>query len=398
MKKIMFYCQYLAGMGHLVRSTEIVRSLVKDFEVYFINGGQAVPGFELPNATEIINLPALRMENEELKVVEGAQSIEEVKEERKNQLIAVCDRIQPDCLITECFPFSKQKLVYELVPLLEHAKASEHSPKIVCSLRDIIMTQNMKVKARLKKAEKVCKLINKYYDLVLFHSDPKVQRLEECFPRVEDLNCEIYYTGYVAQSPSEHPALMAEDITSLNQEEPMIVASVGGGRYGYELLSAIVEVSPVLEISLPHKIHAFAGPFMPKEDFLLLQKAAADKSNVTLRRYTPQLLAYMNRAELSISLAGYNTTMNILRTGVRPLIFPSPSEYQSGEQSIRAEKLEKLGVVDILRPEDLAPENLAQKIMACLNKKTAFHSFDLQGAQKASSRLRELLYNQVMVA
>ncbi len=26
MKKIMFYCQYLSGMGHLVRSTEIVRS------------------------------------------------------------------------------------------------------------------------------------------------------------------------------------------------------------------------------------------------------------------------------------------------------------------------------------------------------------------------------------
>ena len=394
----MFYCQYLAGMGHLVRSTEIVRSLMKDFDVYFINGGQLVPGFELPNVVEVINLPALRMENEELKVVDGFKDIDEVKEERKNQLIAACDRIQPDCLITECFPFSKQKLVYELVPLLDHAKASEHSPKIICSLRDIIMTQNMKMKARLKKEEKVCKLINKYYDLVLFHSDSKVQQLEECFPRVNDLNCEVYYTGYVAQSPQENPTPTAEDIANLNRGEPMIVASVGGGRYGYELLNAIVEASSILENSLPHKIHAFAGPFMPDDEFLLLQKSVATKSNVILRRYTSQLLAYLNRAELSISLAGYNTTMNILRTGVRSLIFPAPSEYQSGEQSIRAQKLEKLGVVDIIRPDDLTPENLAQKVIACLTKKPALHSFDLQGAQKASSRLKELLYSKVMVA
>lgn len=398
MKKIMFYCQYLAGMGHLVRSTEIVRSLVKEFDVYFINGGQPVPGFELPNATEVINLPALCMENEELKVVDGSQRVEDVKEQRKNQLIAACDRIQPDCLITECFPFSKQTLVYELVPLLDHAKTLEHSPKIVCSLRDIIMTQNMKMEARLKKEKKVCKLINKYYELVLFHSDPKVQQLEECFPRVKDLNCEVYYTGYVAQSPPENPTPTAEDIANLNREEPMIVASVGGGRYGYELLSAIIEASSTLQKYLPHKIHAFAGPFMPDNEFLRLQKAAAGKSNVLLHRYTPQLLAYLNKAELSISLAGYNTTMNILRTGVRSLIFPSPSEYQSGEQTIRAEKLEKLGVVDVIRPDDLAPDNLAQKIIACLNKKPALHSFDLQGAEKASSRLNELLYSKVTVA
>ena len=50
MKKIMFYCQNLLGMGHLVRSTEIVRSLIKDFKVCLINGGEIVPGFGLQGA------------------------------------------------------------------------------------------------------------------------------------------------------------------------------------------------------------------------------------------------------------------------------------------------------------------------------------------------------------
>ncbi len=55
----MFYCQYLTGMGHLVRSTEIVRSLAEKFQVYFINGGPIVEGFEIPKNVESFFLPSL---------------------------------------------------------------------------------------------------------------------------------------------------------------------------------------------------------------------------------------------------------------------------------------------------------------------------------------------------
>lgn len=396
MKKIMFYCQHLAGMGHLVRSTEIIRSLIEDFEVCFINGGQIVSGFELPPAVEVVSLPTLRMEHTELKVVDSSQNLEEAKESRKNKLLTVFEQFQPDCLVTEIFPFSKHTLAFELIPLLECVQLSGRAT-VVCSLRDIIMTQEMTISARAKRQEKVCNLINQYYDLVLFHADPKLQRLEECFSRAKDLNCEVYYTGFVVQSPPEM-APTDEDTASLNREEPMIVASVGGGKHGYELLRAIVEASLMLEKSLPHRIHAFTGPFMAEEEFLQLQKAAAGKNNITIRRYTSQLMEYMNKAELSVSMGGYNTVMNILKTGVRSLVFPSPSEDQSTEQRIRSEKLEKLGVLEILRPGDLAPAELAQKIIAYLNKKPALNSFDLQGAQKASLRLKELLDSKAIAA
>ena len=49
-------------MGHLVRSAEIIRSLVKDFRVCFVNGGQLVSQFELPPEVETVYLPALREE------------------------------------------------------------------------------------------------------------------------------------------------------------------------------------------------------------------------------------------------------------------------------------------------------------------------------------------------
>jgi predicted glycosyltransferase len=398
MKKVMFYCQYLAGMGHLVRSTEIIRSLVKDFQVCFINGGQAIPGFEFPSGVDMIDLPAVWEDGSELKAVDNSQSIDDVKENRKRKLLSVFEQFEPDCLVIECFPFSKHKLQFELTPLLERVQSSGRSVKVICSLRDIIMTQPMSDEARAKRQKKVCRLINQYFDLILFHADPQLQRLEECFSRVNDLNCEVYYTGYVAQSSSENLPLTAEDIDDLNRTEPMIVASVGGGRHGYELLNAIVEASSILETSLPHRIYAFTGPFMSEDELLQLQAAAAERRNITIRRYTSHLLEYMNKAELSISLAGYNTTMNLLRTGVRSLVFPSPSEHQADEQSIRSEKLEKLGVLDILRPDQLNCDRLAQKITACLRKKPIAHTFDLQGAQKSSLRLQQLLHNKVMAA
>jgi predicted glycosyltransferase len=406
MKKIMFYCQHLAGMGHLVRSTEIIRSLLQEFQVYFINGGQEVPGFELPPEVEVITLPALRMEGPELKAVDAAVSLEQVQESRKNLLLQMFEQSQPDCFITESFPFSKHTLRFELIPLLKHIQASGRQTRVVCCLRDIIMTQVMTNSARAKKQERTCEWVSRYYDLVLFHSDPQLQRLEECFSRVEDLDCEIYYTGFVAQSPPTHIAPDAADLAALNQSEPMILGSVGGGRHGYELLNAIAEASPILEKALPHKIYLFTGPFMAEAEVLKLQAAADRQKNLTIRRFTPHLIDYMNKADLSISMAGYNTTMNILRTGVRSLVFPSPSEDQSGEQSLRSQKLENLRVLQMLQSDDLTGDRLAQKIITYLKQKPVAHQFthqfahqfDLQGAEKSASRLKELLSNKLVAA
>ncbi|MUG92071.1 glycosyl transferase [Scytonema sp. UIC 10036] len=394
MKKVMFYCQNLLGMGHLVRTTEIIRSLVKDFKVCLIDGGQIVQGFEIPPAVEVVNLPALRIENGKLNVVDSFQNLETVKELRKNQLLKVFERFQPDCLVTEGYPFSKKKaLAFELVPLLEQVQAKGHLTKVVCSLRDIIMVKEYADRA--KEEESRCQFMNQYFDMLLVHSDPKVHRLEESFSRANELTCQVHYTGYVVQSPPENFVTTDEDIVSLNRKEPMILVSVGGGRLGHDLLKCILEAAPIFQNYLPHHLQVFTGPFIPEEKFLELQELAADRVNITLRQYTPNLLAYMEKASLSISLGGYNTTMNVLRTRVRSMIYPSDKD---NEQVIRTQKLEKLGILEMIRPDDLHPERLVKKINTCLNKERivdTFDYFELQGAEKTAFLLKELLQSQV---
>jgi predicted glycosyltransferase len=395
MKKIMFYCQYLTGMGHLVRSTEIIRQLVKDFQVCFINGGPAVPGFEIPAEVEIATLPPLWIENGELQVTEGFDNIEQVKEARKNALIDLCDRFQPDCLITEFFPFGRHKLFFELIPLLDHIKSTAPRTKIACSVRDIVGRTDLD-----REEETICQLTSKYFDLILFHSDFKFQKLEESFSRVKDLNCEVKYTGFVAQASPEHSILSAEDLVNLNLKQPTILVSIGGGRIGYKLLDAIVAASDLLKDRIPHQIQIFTGPFMLEEQFCQLQQAALLKNNVTLARYTSNLMDYMRKADLSISLTGYNTTMNILRTGVNSLVVPIGHYSKDEEQLVRTKKLENLGVVEMLEPDNLDPAYIAQSIIDCLHKENSSKAnvpFDLEGATKTATFLQELLETKVLV-
>ena len=388
MKKIMFYCQYLTGMGHLVRSTEIVKSLAKKFQVYFINGGPIVEGFQNPENVESIFIPSLWIKNGQFQVYEGYQSVEQVKEIRKNQLISTFDKIKPDCLITEFFPFGRHKLLFELLPLLEHVKYSSPGTKIISSIRDVIGRKTLS-----KESDLICKLINQYFDLILCHSDPKFQTFHENFPRYNELKCDVKYTGFVAQSLAKN--LPKNNLNlDIDIDKPFIVASVGGGRLGYEVLATVVEIAKILAQKIPHNIHIFTGPFMPDNQFFQLQKAAYGQKNIKLKKYTSQLLEYMKQAELSISLSGYNTTMNILKTGVRSIVTPIGHYSQDNEQLLRTKKLEKLGIVEVITADALEANYFAQKIIDSLNQKPReknYHYFDLEGASKTLTILEEFL-------
>ncbi|MBD2336542.1 glycosyl transferase [Calothrix sp. FACHB-156] len=388
MKKILFYCQYLSGMGHLVRSTEIVRSLVKYFQVYFICGGPEITGFEIPPQVEVIKLPALWLENGKFTVDNSYHSVAQVKDMRKNLLISEFNRIQPDCVITEFFPFGRHKLLFELLPFVEHIKLTSPHTKIVCSLRDVIGKENLE-----EEAETICYLMNRYFDLLLFHADADFQTFADTFSKYRDIKSKIFHTGFVTQSLAnnidEH-LLWGE----VNPEVVKILVSVGGGRIGYELLETVIAASPILETRVPHIIKIFTGPFMAEEKVKQLIKAAEQRENIQIETYTLQLLAYMQTADISLSLSGYNTTMNILSTGVRAIVVPIGHENEDKEQLVRTQKLQQLGIVDYILPKDLEATHLSQTIITNLNRNLVLDSvdkFDLQGADNTASFLKEFL-------
>jgi len=379
-KRVLFYCQSLLGIGHFIRSRQILFAL-RDFDVRFVYGGEFVPDFDLPAWVEAVYLPAIRSDArfERLYVVDNHHSLTETQARRKESLLASFDRFAPDILLIELFPFGRWKFNFELLPLLERARAARPDIKIVCSLRDILVQRPDQARYEAE----VCRLMNQYFDLLLIHADPRLQRLEETFGSVAGLNCAIRYTGYVGQAAACPKPGQANDC-------PTLLVSAGGGRVGHELIDCLLDAETRLTRS--RRLRILTGPHMPAQQFQSLRDRVAGRIHITLQRHTTQFLTLLRQADLSISMAGYNTCMDILSAGVRALVWPF-TEHENGEQTLRARKLEQLGYLSVLDPARLEPDYMAAEITRCLDLPAPAPSvaLDLQGGPRTAELLTALL-------
>jgi predicted glycosyltransferase len=389
--RILFYCQHVLGMGHLVRSTEIVRELSRDSQVVFVSGGEPPEGFRFLEHENVVflQLPPLKTSADfsDLQVCDSTRSMHQIMAHRRSILLRAFADYEPDVLVTELFPFGRKKFRFELLPLLEHVQQQSRRPLVVSSVRDILVAR----KDQEEYEQQVCDLVNTFYDLILVHGNKNLQTFEHTFSRVNDLRCPVAYTGYVVQH--SHPKV-AESGRSPRPEQakPTIVASIGSGQYltGQSLLETSLHAARLLQGRIPHEFHVFAGPLMPEETYDRLQALARESSNVTLSRFTPDLGAVLRRAELSVSMAGYNTIMDVLMSGVRALVYPVTSNGDQ-EQIMRAESLAKAGVVEVIRTEELAPEELAQKIEWALSRPPKSITFDCNGSVNSVRILKRYL-------
>jgi predicted glycosyltransferase len=381
MQKIMFYCQHISNVEHLTHSIEIVRELVRDFQVCFVNGGQHISDFQIPQGVEVINLPTLRVDAEfqQSQPSERNFTLEAIQYLRSRKLMRAINNFVPDIVLIDLFPFGRGQFKFEILPLLDRLKQVKPQTKIVCSLRDISEIQK---KEADKYEEQVCQLINNYFDLLLIHSDPRFQILEETFTNVKDIQCPIFYTGYVVRS---EPDMELEK----DDHRPSILVSIGGDKLGNALLETILKVAPLLENKIPHYFQIFTGSLVPEAKFSQLQATASKLGNVQLSRFTSNLLGHMKKADLSLSIASYSTTMNILKTSSRSILIAS-TEKQNLEEKNRLQKLSNLGIVELITSKDLQTSLLANKIVNLLQEQQTKSYFDFSGVQNTSQCLQRL--------
>ncbi len=367
--RLLFYCQHVLGMGHLVRSREIVKGL-GEFDVWFINGGEPVDGFAFPPEVRVVQLPPVRSDAEFRAIDAG----ELVQEQRRGMLLRLLEEVDPDAVLIEMFPFGRRKFAFELVPLLEEIRQRGNRTKVISSVRDILVSK----RDQARHEEQACRLLNEYFDLVLVHSDPRFQQLGETFLRAADLRCRVEYTGFVTEPADLPPA--------------RIIASAGGGRIGFPLLDAAVRACREIATAPRHELHVFTGPYLPEDEFQALLEMAAACPWIRVERYAPDFVQRLASADLLISMAGYNTCMNVLTTGVRAIVLPFTGN-QNEEQSIRAHKLAGLGCLSVLEPCDLEPELLAARIRRELGASRHGNAIalDLDGVAKTARLLTEVV-------
>ncbi|MFS2150099.1 glycosyltransferase [Rhizobium sp. Rhizsp42] len=374
--RVFFYVQHLLGIGHIARASRIANALQNDgFDVTVVTGGLPVAGFPAAGL-KTVALPPVVASNAGFSGLADERGVavdQDFLDQRRDLLLQAFHNARPDVVIIEAFPFGRRQMRFELLPLIEAIEASSPRPKLLSSVRDILQ-ENRKAG---RDAETVG-LVQAHFDGVLVHGDPDFVRLEDTFPLTADIADKVSYTGIVAPPPPEQAS-----------ETFDIIASAGGGAVGMDLLNAAGEAATMLPADLRWLL--ISGPNLPETDFATLSQAIP--SNVTLVRFRKDFPSLLGAARVSISQAGYNTVGDLMRTDCRPILIPFVAGGET-EQTVRAERLAKLGLAELLPEKGLTADHVAAAVSAALaapKRRTADLNIDLEGARRTAEIIRAML-------
>ncbi|QCO15092.1 glycosyl transferase family 28 [Azospirillum brasilense] len=349
---VLFHVQHLLGIGHDRRAALIARGLAEaGMAVTVLRGGHPVPGIDYGPAAEIVQLPPARAADSSFKTLldEHDRPIDDAwRARRRAAVLETHERVRPDALLVESFPFGRRAFRFELLPLLEAAKAG--GAVTAASVRDILVT-----KAKPERLEETVSTVERLFDHVLVHGDPELIPFAATFPAAARIADRIRYTGYVA-------APQGSDSEGADGTGEVIV-SVGGGAVGLPLLRAALAMRASTLAGLDAPWRLLAGPDVPEEDFRAL--AADAPPGTVVERARPDFPALLRRCRLSISQAGYNTVLDVLQAGCRAVLVPFAAGSET-EQATRARLLEERGRLAVVDEATLTPETLAAGVARAL--------------------------------
>ncbi|NUR08667.1 MAG: glycosyltransferase family 28 [Nocardioidaceae bacterium] len=377
--RLLFYCQHSVGLGHLVRSMNLADGLAADFDVTLLNGGPWPRDVPQPAGIEIVHLPPLGMDADYALVSrDDRYTVEEAVALRTRMVLEVFHRTRPDVVLVELFPFGRKKFRFELVPLLEAARAAHHAPFVACSLRDILVGSRRAQQAHDDRASRVA---NELFDAVLVHADERFATLEESFHPTVPLRTPVHYTGFVRG---------ADDVRPPAERQSRVLVSAGGGLVGEPLFRAAVDAHPRLLAEHGLRTTIVTGPFLPEPVVDDLVRQATGTAGLEVLRYLPDLGGEMAASAVSVSQVGYNTTMDILGSQTPAVVVPY-SAGREDEQSQRAHRLERLGALRVLDADALSGPTLADAVRDALGWRPLPVPLDLDGRTRTAALLRGML-------
>jgi len=376
MSRVFFYVQHLLGIGHLRRAAVLARALVAGgFDVLLVSGGAPVEGLAL-DGVRFHQLPPLRAADaslRELARLDGSPIDESFERRRTEALLGLLHAEAPDVVLTEQFPFGRTRLRFELLPLLEASRGLTKRPLIACSVRDVVR------RAGPERVDEAVALLERF-DAVLIHGDPRLVSFERSFAGWERIKGRAFYTGYVSER------YLAQGMQSAEGKDEVVV-SVGGGAVGAPLLKAAIAARP--KTALAHRTwRLLMGENLPAQE----RGALAHERGVIVEPARSDFTTLLGNATLSISQAGYNTTIETLCCANRAVLVPFASERET-EQMDRAQALAERGMVAVVAPGALSAQSLADAVGRALAGPSlkSFPPCDADGGPTAAALLQRLL-------
>lgn len=378
MPAVLIYVQHLLGIGHLMRARVIAEALADaGFDVHLVSGGMPIGG-RMPRNVHVVQLPPIRVSDASFTPLRDGEfnPIDDAyRDARRAALLAAYDAAKPSAVLFETFPFGRRALRFELLPLLERIDATHPRPLVVSSVREILQVQ-----PKVEREREMLEWAARWFDAILVHGDPRFARFEETYPLAAKLAPPIHYTGFVLTPAPAH--------NGAGGERNEVVVSAGGGGVGIDLLATALAAQRQSRNG-QRTWRVLAGPNIPEAGYQRLLGEAGP--NAVVERARVDFQALLRGAFISISQGGYNTVLDVVTSGARPVVVPFTGNGET-EQRARGERLRDFGLAVVVDDRQLTPQSLAAAVdEAGARTQWARWDFESEGAANTAAYIARQL-------
>jgi len=391
-QRFLIYSQDGLGLGHLRRTTCIANEILRVLpgaSVLTLSDSPLGRFFDSRPSHDFLKLPSIvKAGPGDWHALSLAMDFEEVSALRRELILSAARHFQPQVLLVDHMPHGAMG---ELVPALEELSKAGRT-KFVLGLRDVL--DSPQVIRKRWRVEGAYDTIRRHYDLVLVYGSRELFDHAANYNLPSDIADKYRYCGYVCAPRRARytRSIRAEYKKRSDTPTKLIVSMAGGGADGYATMRSLLDAVPLLEANIPRfRLVMITGPFMPEAHRQELQARAVGLP-VRVRRTVADPFSYICAADAVVAMAGYNSTMEILRSGTPCIMVPRMGP--SSEQKTRVRLFRSKGWVDYVDPTKVSGKRLAEAIRRALDRgkdRGASTGPDLEGLPRAVNHLRSLL-------
>jgi predicted glycosyltransferase len=371
--RILMYSHDSYGLGHLRRTLSLAQAFVEHdpgLGVLILTGSTVSNAFRMPQGIDIVKLPsAVKVSNGVYKPSRLPVTFERLRNLRSGLILNAAESFSPDAFIVDKAPLGMKR---EVSRTLEYLHDKRPSTLTVLGLRDVLDDPD-RVR-RHWRDNHITEAIERYYDLILVYGPREVYDPLPEYGLPNTILRRSYYVGYVGRGPT------LGDTSDMPFRPGYVLVTAGGGADGFHLIRIYLE-------SLREPVPSFesivvTGPLMDEDSKRTLERLSGG-----LRAKVVEFRADMERliqgARAVVTMGGYNTTTELLAARKPALIVPRVEPRV--EQLIRARRLARLGLVEMIHPRDLTPSLMRGQVEDLLRRdpSTAPNAeVDLSGAAR----------------
>jgi len=378
-RRVALYSHDTQGLGHIRRNINIAAALVADdpsIDVLLLTGTPEATMLPLPPSTEVLTLPALHKDTSgrySARVL--AAPLDELLALRTSLIEAALMSFAPDLFIVDKVA---RGVGGELDQPLAALRRSGRT-RTVLGLRDVL---DAAPAARLDwQRDGTTAAVRDLYDAVWIYGDPTVYDAVREYSLPKVVSDKVTYTGYLAgPRPGQLSTRFGGPCRLPKPDQKFVLCTVGGGQDGVELGRAF------LTATMPAGHHGIVltGPFMCDDDRRTLQQLADNRGDATVHEFVSDAHEFIRRSAAAVSMAGYNTVCELMAADCPTLLVPRV--IPRTEQSVRAERLQRTGVVDVVSAAEITPEHIGAWLGTSVHAPPVTHAaIDLTGLDRIAA-------------